>query len=690
MLLFPVSTLTFRGGLAPPFSSMKHTPSPDPALMETDPAPRAAALAQGHFRPLFAALLLASAFICGYGSQLGYFWDIDEPKYAVSAYEMAQTGDFARPMFNGQPRMEKPPLAYWLMAPLARAALALDGPQGYSLLLVRLPGVLAAVLTVAATALLGRRLYGPLVGLLAALMLECSILFKFVTIILKVDVFFTCCATWLGYLLLCRMLGDRGARNMAGVCLWSVLGVLSKGPFIFLPMIGYLAALGTVPLARWLADSRGRAGSPAPADTGPGQALPGEAPPSLGQALREGWAAIWAEKGVALACAAAGCGAFFAWLGWASLVGQTNYLTGLLAELDKNTTVGAGTDVNERVGMTGFYLDTLFMVFFPWAGFLPGALAAWGRTFRQGLRANVHLLSLMLVYVLVFSLFFKLKAHRYILPVTPCLAVLAAWWLTRAVRDRNYRSWFEMCSLWTASLAAFFLVRFYRGGYLPVNLYYEQPVPDLLRDPAVLAAGAGVLALAFVLASLGQARHPVRHILVLCAGLILAMPPYLHALPKARAASDGREPAILSLAVNAALAPLAGPDVLVVNSRELQAHFPDVVFFRKDAAPWPHYSLSTEFSAREALDLLRDPGRAAEVLARSRPGSGGQPVQAYLAGRTFRRTVLLLRPHEWMELAARIEALPLLERPLLRVDQVEGLTVKWVRDQIFLVGTAGT
>jgi 4-amino-4-deoxy-L-arabinose transferase-like glycosyltransferase len=40
----------------------------------------------------------------------------DEPKYAFAASKMIETGDFITPTFNCQPRFDKPPLIYWLIA----------------------------------------------------------------------------------------------------------------------------------------------------------------------------------------------------------------------------------------------------------------------------------------------------------------------------------------------------------------------------------------------------------------------------------------------------------------------------------------------------------------------------------------------------------------------------------------------
>jgi 4-amino-4-deoxy-L-arabinose transferase-like glycosyltransferase len=40
----------------------------------------------------------------------------DEPKYAYASFKMLDNGDFITPIFNDEPRFDKPPLIYWLIA----------------------------------------------------------------------------------------------------------------------------------------------------------------------------------------------------------------------------------------------------------------------------------------------------------------------------------------------------------------------------------------------------------------------------------------------------------------------------------------------------------------------------------------------------------------------------------------------
>ena len=67
---------------------------------------------------LLASLALLVLTLLLFGPRLGSIplVDPDEGRYAAAARTMAETGDWVIPRFNGAPRLNKPPLAYWLQA----------------------------------------------------------------------------------------------------------------------------------------------------------------------------------------------------------------------------------------------------------------------------------------------------------------------------------------------------------------------------------------------------------------------------------------------------------------------------------------------------------------------------------------------------------------------------------------------
>lgn len=91
-----------------------------------------------------------------------------EGRWATITREMMLTGDYFHPTINGEPYFDKPLLTYWLIAALAFVSGALNE------LVVRLPSAIAGVAAVWATLRLGRHLWSPAVGRIAAMLLLTS------------------------------------------------------------------------------------------------------------------------------------------------------------------------------------------------------------------------------------------------------------------------------------------------------------------------------------------------------------------------------------------------------------------------------------------------------------------------------------------------------------------------------------
>jgi len=78
----------------------------------------------------------------------GGLWDPWEPRYAQTAQNMLERGDWVVPVYRGDPRLNKPPLTYWIIA----VSRALGGPSEFAtrapiaLLAAACPVVLAAAL----------------------------------------------------------------------------------------------------------------------------------------------------------------------------------------------------------------------------------------------------------------------------------------------------------------------------------------------------------------------------------------------------------------------------------------------------------------------------------------------------------------------------------------------------------------
>lgn len=96
--------------------------------------------------------------------------DPDEPRYASAGRTMAREGTAEAllvPQFNGEPRINKPPLFYWLVALSDKLTAGPDATETSS----RLPSVLMGFAMLLGTVWLGTRVFGRATGLLGGLIL---------------------------------------------------------------------------------------------------------------------------------------------------------------------------------------------------------------------------------------------------------------------------------------------------------------------------------------------------------------------------------------------------------------------------------------------------------------------------------------------------------------------------------------
>jgi 4-amino-4-deoxy-L-arabinose transferase-like glycosyltransferase len=162
----------------------------------------------------------------------------DEPRYARVAVEMGRSGDDVTPTLQGRPWLEKPALYYWMAARAYRVF-------GETETAARLPSVVAGVLAVAMTALVGARLYGGAAGLHAGFALATSVLFFAYGHAASMDMLLAACVTAsIGFLAL-ALLEVAGRSAVVAAYVFMGLGTLAKGPLgILLPLLvagGYAA-----------------------------------------------------------------------------------------------------------------------------------------------------------------------------------------------------------------------------------------------------------------------------------------------------------------------------------------------------------------------------------------------------------------------------------------------------------------
>src|SRR6185295_18532157 len=124
--------------------------------------------------------LAAIPYFTGLGSPS--LWDANEAFYTETPREMNESGDLINPTFNYQPRFNKPPLSYWIVALFYKLF-------GVSASGERLAMALAAMAMMATAYALGGLLFSTEAGLYAALALALAPRFLMFSRRIMIDVY---------------------------------------------------------------------------------------------------------------------------------------------------------------------------------------------------------------------------------------------------------------------------------------------------------------------------------------------------------------------------------------------------------------------------------------------------------------------------------------------------------------------
>ena len=155
----------------------------------------------------------------------------DEPRYARVAVEMHRAGEWVTPTLRGEPWLEKTPLFYWL----AGASFSVLGETEAA---ARLPSVLAALVMVGATALVGARVFGPRAGLHAGFASGTALLPFAYGRAASMDMLLAGTVTAAVGLAGLRLLGLAGPRAIVAAAAVAGLATLAKGPLgLLLPAL---------------------------------------------------------------------------------------------------------------------------------------------------------------------------------------------------------------------------------------------------------------------------------------------------------------------------------------------------------------------------------------------------------------------------------------------------------------------
>ncbi len=416
-------------------------------------------------RPWWPLLLIAGLFLLI--TTRSTLWDRDEPRFAKSSVEMAYSTHGAAwlvPHVNGDERLHKPILIYWLQALPVRAL-------GVTELAVRLPAVLAALIACLTVWWLARRLFGPGHGLPAALILATSPLLLVCGTAATTDAVLLVCISGAVAVFVAASIPDRNGRALKASTATVAMGVLVglaqlvKGPIgLAVPLLtvlatwiilirepgavlrarstwwGLLALAVLIALGWWfrgalghgvLAWSASRAWWLMPVSLLFIAAALAERP-----ALRFGPRHLLAVTLFSLAM-------FLAWAIPANNATDGRFLS---EGLGKHVVNRSAVASEGHSGPLWFYVPVLIGAFIPWTFLLPAIGAALLRGFGKiggsgfGAQPRALLLGWLLPIFVLMSVI-ATKLPHYILPVFPALALAAVGLLPQA--HIRARGWFR-------------------------------------------------------------------------------------------------------------------------------------------------------------------------------------------------------------------------------------------------------
>jgi 4-amino-4-deoxy-L-arabinose transferase-like glycosyltransferase len=355
-------------------------------------------------------------------------WDRDEPRYAGTAREMRNSGEYVDMMFNGAPYYHKPVLFYWLV--WAAYDLAGDNPFG-----ARLVPALSGAATCLLVLAWGRRMLGDRAALWAALILATAPIMVVESKLATMDTFLTLCvvaAQWA----LWELARAPSWRSALSFWVAMAVSVLTKGP------MGPAIVASALPLSWWWG--------------GPTAFL-----------RRLKWL-----PGLAL------CAALLApWCVAIYLASHGDFYRVMVGRHVLHRMTHA---MESHGGFPGYYVAMILGMFYPWAALLPSALVwAWARR-RQD--PNLGFLLGWTLGPLILLEGASTKLLHYYLPAYPAAALLVAWLLDGLARGEL--SW----APGPLRRVSFVLLRWIGGAWVVLLTAGVYALPAPMKWPCLASA----------------------------------------------------------------------------------------------------------------------------------------------------------------------------------------------------------
>lgn len=193
--------------------------------------------ARGRLQPQFWWLLALALLLIGAGIGLRDPWPADEPRFALVAKQMVDSGEWLFPHRGNELYSDKPPMFMWMQA----AASTLTGSWRIGFLL---PSLLSGLLTLALVFDLSRRLHGRRVAWIAAATLLFTLHFTFQARTAQIDGTLLGIFTLAGYGLLRHLLLGPDWRWLWIGCFAAGIGTITKGVAFLALLLLPLALLG--------------------------------------------------------------------------------------------------------------------------------------------------------------------------------------------------------------------------------------------------------------------------------------------------------------------------------------------------------------------------------------------------------------------------------------------------------------